>query len=218
VRFSDSRVYPVQRREDSLAFSDVVGAAYMQRVQLFSDGFYRTPDIHWDRAAWRGNPFYYFAHGAAVSEVEINRFTGEYHLRRVDILHDAGDSLSPLIDLGQIEGGFFQGMGWLTLEELLWNSDGRLATNGASTYKLPSLHELPEVFNVHLLERATQPGVVGGSKAVGEPPFMLAISVREALKDAIRAFQPRAVVNLKSPATPEAVYWALEAALGLEGV
>jgi xanthine dehydrogenase large subunit len=136
----------------------------------------------------------------------------------VDILHDAGNSLSPLIDLGQIEGGFYQGMGWLTLEELVWNTDGRLVTNGASTYKLPSLHELPESFNVRLLERAEQPGVVYGSKAVGEPPFMLAISAREALKDAIRAFDPRGIVELRSPATPEAVYWALEAALEAERV
>ncbi len=210
IVFADSRVFVIGAPEKDMAFKDVVQSAYMQRVQLFSDGFYRTPEIHWDKQNWRGIPFYYFAYGACVAEMEINRFTGEYTLRRVDILHDVGDSLSPLIDQGQIEGGFVQGMGWLTLEELLWNPDGRLATGGASTYKLPSLHELPETFNVSLLTRASQPGVVYGSKAVGEPPFMLAFAVREALKDAIHAFNP-GVVELKSPATPEAVYWALEA-------
>lgn len=120
-----------------------------------------------------------------------------------------GDSLSPVVDLGQVEGGFFQGMGWLTLEELVWDAEGRLATKGASTYKLPSLAELPQVFNVRFLERATEPGVVYGSKAVGEPPLMLAISVREALKDAIAAFGG-GLVELASPATMEAVYWAIE--------
>jgi xanthine dehydrogenase large subunit len=213
IVFENGVVYPLGAPELTVAFKEVVSSAYMQRVQLFSDGFYRTPGIHWDKAKGKGNAFYYFAYGACVSEVEVNRFTGEYITRRVDILHDVGDSLSPLIDKGQIEGGFYQGMGWLTLEELVWNSDGRLATNGASTYKLPSLHELPAIFNVELLTRAAEPGVVYGSKAVGEPPFMLAIAVREALKDAIHTFNPRGVVNLASPATPEAVYWALEAAL-----
>jgi xanthine dehydrogenase large subunit len=211
IVFEDGRVYPLGAPELAVDWRGIVHTAYMQRVQLFSDGFYRTPDIHWDKQKGKGHAFYYFAYGAAVSEVEVNTFTGEYTTRRVDILHDVGDSVSPLIDIGQIEGGFFQGMGWLTLEELVWTADGRLATNGASTYKLPSLHELPETFNVNLLTRATQPGVVYGSKAVGEPPFMLAISVREALKDAIQSLNPRAAINLASPATPEAVYWALEA-------
>jgi xanthine dehydrogenase large subunit len=219
IVFEDGRVYPLGAPELAVEWRGIVHTAYMQRVQLFSDGFYRTPGIHWDKAKGQGKPFYYFAYGAAVSEVEVNRYTGEHHMRRVDILHDVGNSLSPLIDLGQIEGGFAQGAGWLTLEELVWNVDGRLVTNGASTYKLPSLHELPPVFNVNLLERAAQPSVVYGSKAVGEPPFMLAISVREALKDAIRAFNPRGgAVNLASPATPEAVFWALEAMLEPEKV
>ena len=210
VVFEDGMIYPLGAPEKAVDWKSVVMNAYLQRVQLFSDGFYRTPNIHWDRQKGKGDAFYYFAYGAAVSEVEVNTFTGEYHTRRVDILHDVGDSLSPLIDRGQIEGGFYQGMGWLTLEELVWNADGRLVTNGASTYKLPSLHELPETFNVNFLTRAAQDGVVYGSKAVGEPPFMLAISVREALKDAIRSLGD-GVVSLASPATPEAVYWALEA-------
>ena len=210
VVFEDGMIYPLGAPERAIDWKSVVMSAYLQRVQLFSDGFYRTPNIHWDRQKGKGDAFYYFAYGAAVSEVEVNTFTGEYHTRRVDILHDVGDSLSPLIDRGQIEGGFYQGMGWLTLEELVWNADGRLVTNGASTYKLPSLHELPPVFNVNFLTRAAEDGVVYGSKAVGEPPFMLAISVREALKDAIRSLGSR-VVSLASPATPEAVFWALEA-------
>ena len=210
VVFEDGLIYPLGAPERAIDWKSVVMSAYLQRVQLFSDGFYRTPNIHWDKQKGKGDAFYYFAYGAAVSEVEVNTFTGEYHTRRVDILHDVGDSLSPLIDRGQIEGGFYQGMGWLTLEELVWNADGRLVTNGASTYKLPSLHELPQVFNVNFLTRAAQDGVVYGSKAVGEPPLMLAISVREALKDAIHSLGS-SVVSLASPATPEAVFWALEA-------
>jgi xanthine dehydrogenase large subunit len=147
-----------------------------------------------------------------VSEVEVDGFTGMYSLRRVDILHDVGDSLSPLVDLGQVEGGFIQGLGWLTLEELVWTEDGRLATSGASTYKLPGLGECPEVFNVKLLDKATEPGVVHGSKAVGEPPLMLAISAREALRHAVAAFgNGRAgIVELGCPSTPEAVFWAIQ--------
>src|SRR5699024_9865462 len=159
-----------------------------------------------------------FAYGAAASEVEVDGFTGAYRTRRVDIVHDIGDSLSPLVDIGQIEGGFVQGAGWLTLEELVWDysegaNRGRLATQGASTYKLPSFSEMPEEFNVHLYERATETGVVYGSKAVGEPPLMLAFSVREALREAAAAFGPAGRgLELASPATPEAVFWALSEA------
>jgi xanthine dehydrogenase large subunit len=165
-----------------------------------------------------GSPFKYFAYGAAVAEMEVDGFTGGYTTRRVDIVHDVGDSLSPLVDLGQIEGGFVQGAGWLTLEDLRWDESdgdgrGRLTTQSASTYKLPSLSEMPTEFNVALLDRAHEDGAVYGSKAVGEPPLMLAFSVREALRDACAAFgPPGTVVELASPATPEAVYWALTAA------
>ena len=194
----------------SMTFAELCEAAYKQRVPLFAGGFYRTPDIHWDPAVGRGRPFYYYAFGAAVSEVEVDGFTGQYRILRTDILHDAGDSLSPVIDRGQIEGGFLQGVGWLTLEELLWSDDGRLTTTGASTYKLPSLSEMPEVFNVEMLERAAQPGVVMGSKAVGEPPLMLAISVREAIRDAVAAFgNGDCAVSFDSPATPERVFFAV---------
>jgi xanthine dehydrogenase large subunit len=212
IKFENGKVWSIWIPEQTLTFADVVKTAYFQRVQLFSDGYYRTPELHWDKSKMHGKPFHYFAFGAAVSEVEVDGFTGAYKVRRVDILHDVGDSLSPLVDKGQLEGGFIQGLGWLTLEDLRWDAKGQVATRSASTYKLPSFSELPEVFNVDLLPRATESGVVYGSKAVGEPPVMLAISVREALRDAVAAFGERkGVVELASPATPEAVFWAIEA-------
>ena len=187
-------------------------------MQLFAAGYYRTEGLHWDADRQQGSPFKYFAYGCAAAEVEVDGCTGASRLRRVDIVHDVGDSLSPLLDLGQIEGGFVQGVGWLTLEELRWDTGdgptrGRLQTPSASTYKLPSLSEMPEVFNVALLENATETGSVYGSKAVGEPPLLLAFSAREALRQAIGAFGPAGrSVELASPATPEAVFWAIDAA------
>ncbi len=201
-----------------IAWADLVREAYFQRVQLWAAGFYRTAGLHWDAERMQGEPFKYFAYGAAAAEVQVDRFTGAYRLRRADIVHDVGDSLSPLIDLGQIEGGFVQGVGWLTLEELRWDETGgphrgRLNTQAASTYKIPSFSEMPPVFNVHMLERATESGVVYGSKAVGEPPLMEAFSVREALRQAVAAFGPAGwSVALACPSTPEAVYWAVQAA------
>ncbi|MFE0800929.1 xanthine dehydrogenase molybdopterin binding subunit [Streptomyces sp. NPDC058812] len=204
--------------DKELAWDDLVRTAYFQRVQLSAAGYYRTEGLHWDAKAFQGSPFKYFAIGAAAAEVEVDGFTGAYRLRRVDIVHDVGDSLSPLIDIGQVEGGFVQGAGWLTLEDLRWDTSdgphrGRLQTQAASTYKLPSFSEMPEEFNVTLLENATEEGAVYGSKAVGEPPLMLAFSVREALRQAAAAFGPSGVgVELASPATPEAVYWAIQSA------
>ncbi|MEU1014157.1 xanthine dehydrogenase molybdopterin binding subunit [Streptomyces sp. NPDC005900] len=204
--------------DKELAWDDLVRTAYIQRVQLSAAGFYRTEGLHWDVTTFRGSPFKYFALGAAATEVEVDGFTGAYRIRRVDIVHDVGDSLSPLIDIGQVEGGFVQGAGWLTLEDLRWDTGdgpnrGRLQTQAASTYKLPSFSEMPEEFNVRLLENATEEGAVYGSKAVGEPPLMLAFSVREALRQAAAAFGPSGVgVELASPATPEAVYWAIQEA------
>ncbi|HUR33974.1 MAG TPA: xanthine dehydrogenase molybdopterin binding subunit, partial [Vicinamibacterales bacterium] len=213
VRFADGVVQaagnaagPAQR----LAFQDVCERAYRQRIPLFSYGYYRTPDIHFDPVAGRGKPFHYFAYGAAVSEIEVDGFTGQYRLLRTDILEDVGTSISPVVDRGQVEGGFIQGVGWLTLEELQWDEAGRLATGGASTYKLPSWSEVPDIFNVAFLERAAQPGVVLGSKAVGEPPLMLALSVREAIRDAVRAFGAPADQVLQSPLTPERVFFAVQ--------
>ncbi|GAA3832882.1 xanthine dehydrogenase molybdopterin binding subunit [Nocardioides panacisoli] len=203
---------------DRLTWEQLVNTAYHQRIQLWAAGFYKTEGLHWDAAAMRGQPFKYFAYGVAAAEVEVDGFSGAYAVRRVDIVHDVGDSLSPLVDIGQIEGGFVQGAGWLTLEDLRWDESdgphrGRLATQAASTYKLPSLSEMPAEFNVTLLEKAHEDGVVYGSKAVGEPPLMLAFSVREALRQAAAAFGPAGTsVDLASPATPEAVYWALDAA------
>ncbi|MER6391341.1 xanthine dehydrogenase molybdopterin binding subunit [Streptomyces sp. NPDC001523] len=206
--------------DKELAWDELVRTAYFQRVQLSAAGFYRTEGLHWDAKAFQGSPFKYFSYGAASAEVEVDGFTGGYRIRRVDIVHDVGDSLSPMIDIGQVEGGFVQGAGWLTLEDMRWDTGdgpnrGRLLTQAASTYKLPSFSEMPEEFNVRLLENATEEGAVYGSKAVGEPPLMLAFSVREALRQAAAAFGPAGVgVELASPATPEAVYWAIEAARG----
>ncbi|MDF3069865.1 MAG: xanthine dehydrogenase, molybdopterin binding subunit [Polyangiaceae bacterium] len=211
VLFENGSVLPWQRPADAVPFRAVVEQAYLERTPLFATGYYRTPKIHFDRDSGRGKPFHYYAYGAAVSEVEVDGFTGQYRLLRADVLHDVGSSLSPLVDRGQIEGGFLQGVGWLTTEELVWNEHGALSTSGASTYKLPGLGECPPHFNVKLLERAAEPGVVYGSKAVGEPPFMLAISVREALRAAVAAFGTGGVVELAAPATPEAVFWAIEA-------
>ncbi|GAA4961281.1 xanthine dehydrogenase molybdopterin binding subunit [Yinghuangia aomiensis] len=204
--------------ETELAWDDLVRTAYFQRVQLSASGFYRTEGLHWDAKTFRGSPFKYFAYGAAAAEVEVDGFTGAYRIRRVDIVHDVGDSLSPMIDIGQVEGGFVQGAGWLTLEDLRWDTGdgprrGRLLTQAASTYKLPSFSEMPEEFNVTLMENATEEGAVYGSKAVGEPPLMLAFCVREALRQAAAAFGPGgASVELAAPATPEAVFWAVQAA------
>ena len=206
-----------------LTWEEAVREAYLSRVQLWAAGFYRTEGIEWDSTAMRGHPFKYFAYGVAACEVEVDGFTGAHRTRRVDIVHDVGDSLSPLVDLGQIEGGFVQGAGWLTLEDLRWDetdgsSRGRLLTASASTYKLPAWSEMPEELHVATLERAHEDGAIYGSKAVGEPPLMLALSVREALRDAVAAFGPeRASVDLPSPATPEAVYWAVERARRGEG-
>jgi xanthine dehydrogenase large subunit len=212
VRFESNRVFPSHRSGASLPLAEIAEAAFRQRAPLFAQGYYRTPDIYFDPQTGQGKPFHYFACGAAVSEVEIDGFTGDCRVVRVDILHDVGDSLAPLIDMGQIEGGFVQGLGWLTIEELLWDAEGRVSTNSASTYKLPSWPELPETFNVRFLERAGEPGVILGSKAVGEPPLMLAISVREAIRDAIAAFGLGGPVELDVPATPEKIFWAIERA------
>jgi xanthine dehydrogenase large subunit len=217
-RFVDGQVRSLDFASERVSWEEIVKDAYFQRVQLWAAGFYRTAGLYWDSSVMQGAPFKYFAYGVAASEAEVDGFTGAYRLRRVDIVHDVGDSLSPLIDLGQIEGGFVQGAGWLTLEDLRWEerhqpNRGKLTTHAASTYKLPSFSEMPEIFNVSLLERAAEDGVVYGGKAVGEPPLMLAFSVREALRQAAAAFGPPGTsVDLASPATPEAVYWAVEQA------
>ncbi|HEY1515523.1 MAG TPA: xanthine dehydrogenase molybdopterin binding subunit [Solirubrobacteraceae bacterium] len=219
VRIVEGIARPLSASEEiHVGWDELVRTAYFQRVQLSASGFYRTEGLHWDSTVMQGNPFKYFAYGAAATEVEVDGFTGAYRTLRVDIVHDVGDSLSPLIDIGQIEGGFVQGAGWLTLEDLRWDTSdgpgrGRFLTQSASTYKLPSFSEMPETFNVTLLRDATEAGAVYGSKAVGEPPLMLAFSVREALRQAAAAFgEAGTSVNLASPATPEAMFWAVEQA------
>jgi xanthine dehydrogenase large subunit len=212
VQFSHGLVFPNGEEHRAIPIARVCDAAYRKRIPLFAQGYYKTPDIHYDPQTGRGEPFHYFAYAAAISEVEVDSFTGDYRLLRTDILEDVGDSVSPIVDRGQIEGGFIQGVGWLTLEELVWDSKGRLATAGASTYKLPSWTEVPDVFEVSFLERATEAGTIFGSKAVGEPPLMLAISVREAIRDAIAAFGAGGPVSLESPATPERVFFAVQRA------
>ncbi|MGN6203289.1 xanthine dehydrogenase molybdopterin binding subunit [Humibacter sp.] len=224
VRFENGVVTGLGAGDRSLTFGEVVTAAYWQRVQLSAAGYYRTEGLHWDPETWQGSPFKYFAYGAAATEVEVDGFTGAYRTRRVDIVHEAGDSLSPLIDIGQIEGAYVQGAGWLTLEDMRWDASdgpnrGRLLTQAASTYKLPSFSEMPEVFNVALYDKGHEPGAVYGSKAVGEPPLMLALSVREALRQAIASFgAPGTSVRLSSPSTPETVFWAIQAARGAADV
>ncbi len=209
VQFLPNRV---RVGDEEVPFPDFVRQAYFGRVQLSAAGFYKTPKIHWDRKAGRGSPFYYFAYGAACSEVSIDTLTGEYLIDRADILHDVGRSLNPAIDIGQVEGAFVQGMGWLTTEELWWDAKGRLRTHAPSTYKIPLASDRPKIFNVKLAEWAenAEP-TIGRSKAVGEPPFMLAISVLEALSMAVASVADyKHCPQLDAPATPERVLMAVE--------
>ena len=192
----------------SQGFADLVAAAYQARVSLSSTGFYATPEISWDRAAGRGQPFYYFAYGAAITEVVIDTLTGENRILRADILHDAGASLNPALDIGQIEGGYVQGAGWLTTEELVWDQAGRLRTHAPSTYKIPTASDAPDVFNVTLWDEPNRKETVYRSKAVGEPPFVLGISAWLALADACAACGEQ-FPDLQAPATPEAILAAI---------
>lgn len=195
----------------ALPLAELAQLAHASRVSLSATGYFRTPKLHYDRARHRGRPFLYFACGAAVSEVEIDTLTGEYRVRRVDVLHDTGDSLNPAIDLGQVEGGFVQGMGWLTTEELWWDEAGRLRTHAPSTYKIPACGDVPEDFRVTLRRVRNREPTVHRSKAVGEPPLMLALSVFHALKDAVAAVgEHRLAPRLDAPATPERILLAIE--------
>ncbi|OCJ16220.1 xanthine dehydrogenase molybdopterin binding subunit [Rhizobium sp. AC44/96] len=198
--------------DKEIPFSDFIKQAYFARVQLSAAGFYKTPKIHWDRAAGRGTPFYYYSYGASCTEVSIDTLTGEYLIDRTDILHDVGRSLNPAIDIGQVEGAFVQGMGWLTTEELWWDAKGRLRTHAPSTYKIPLASDRPKIFNVRLAEWSENAEhTIGRSKAVGEPPFMLAISVLEALSMAVASVADYKVCpKLDAPATPERVLMAVE--------
>jgi xanthine dehydrogenase large subunit len=210
IRFANGRVLC---GEQAIAFADLVRAAYESRVQLWSDGFYATPKIHWSPTTMHGRPFYYFAYGAAVSEVVIDTLTGEFSPLRTDILHDAGRSLNPAIDIGQIEGGFVQSMGWLTTEELVWHpGTGMLQTHAPSTYKIPTANDLPAIMNTQLFDNPNAEPSIHRSKAVGEPPMLLAFSVLLAIRDAISAVGDHRVdPPLRAPATPEAILDALDA-------
>ena len=211
VVFATDVVAGAESEQIKLPFQEVVAAAHVQRISLASTGFYRTPEIYYDRAKGQGHPFHYFAIGAAVTEVEVDGFTGMSRILWTDILHDVGDSINPGINLGQIEGGFVQGAGWLTCEELVWNDRGVLLTHSPDTYKIPAVGDRPLELNVQFFRNATQRNTIHGSKAVGEPPLMLAISVREAIRDAIATFGPgQGEIELRSPATCEAVWMAIQ--------
>ncbi|MBL4831486.1 MAG: xanthine dehydrogenase molybdopterin binding subunit [Aliivibrio sp.] len=202
----------IQIREKYMPFVELVQLAYFNQVSLSSTGFYRTPKIFYDHEKASGRPFYYYAYGASCSEVVIDTLTGEYKILRADILHDVGASLNPAIDIGQIEGGFIQGVGWLTTEELVWNEQGKLMTNGPASYKIPAISDMPIDFRTQLLENRSNPeDTVFNSKAVGEPPFMLAISVWSAIKNAIASVAVEGrIPKLDTPATPERVLWAVK--------
>ena len=195
------------------SFAEVATRAHQNRISLSATGFYKTPEIQWDRIAGKGRPFFYFAYGAAVTEVVVDTLTGEYRILRADILHDAGASLNPALDIGQIEGGYVQGSGWLTTEELVWDDDGRLRTHAPSTYKIPACGDRPDVFNVSLWDGENHADTIYRSKAVGEPPFMLGMSTFFALSDAAAACGPHYPM-LQAPATPEEVLNAIERARG----
>ncbi|MBK7459952.1 MAG: xanthine dehydrogenase molybdopterin binding subunit [Betaproteobacteria bacterium] len=215
VCFADGEVFVGGQ---SIAFAEVVGQAYLARVQLWSDGFYATPGLSWDKQAMQGHPFHYFAYGAAVSEVLVDTLTGEWKLLRADLLHDAGRSLNPALDIGQVEGAFIQGMGWLTMEELVWHpadgspKAGLLLTHAPSTYKIPTANDCPPVFNTRLFDQPNRVDSIHRSKAVGEPPLLLSFSVFFALRDAISAAGGHRVdPPLQAPATPEAILRAIVA-------
>ena len=216
--FADGQVFAREYPKKTVRIEQVTQAAYLERISLSAAGYYRTPDIHWDRANGRGRPFHYFAYGAAVTEVEVDRFTGMMQVLRTDILQDAGDSINEGVNRGQVEGGFVQGMGWLTCEELKWDDQGRLLTHSPDTYKIPAFGDRPKIFNVDFLQNSSQSNVIHGSKAVGEPPLMLAISVREAIRDAVAAFGiPGGEVVLPSPGTCEAIFMAIRKRLDVNG-
>ena len=209
IAFKDGKVTVGKK---SMSFAELAMLAWQNRVSLSATGFYATPDIEWDRTVGRGRPFYYFAYGAAISEVVVDTLTGEYRNLRTDILHDVGRSLNPAIDIGQIEGGFVQGAGWLTSEELVWDARGRLMTHAPSTYKIPACSDRPRIFNVDLWKKGlNQEKTIYRSKAVGEPPLILGMAAFFALSDAIAACgDGTRPVLLDAPATPERVLFAIE--------
>jgi xanthine dehydrogenase large subunit len=209
VEFKDNHASCGKQR---ISFEELVVQAYENRIQLWSDGFYKTPGLNWDRDAMQGSPFYYFAYGAAVSEVVVDTLTGEWKLLQTDILHDAGNSINPAIDIGQVEGAYIQGMGWLTSEELCWNEQGRLTTHAPSTYKIPTITDCPQKFTTRLYRNVNVEDTILRSKAVGEPPLLLPFSVFFAIRDAIASLADNRInPPLRAPATPEAILDAIDA-------
>jgi xanthine dehydrogenase large subunit len=196
--------------KEVVPFAELVRQAYFARVQLWASGFYKTPKIGYDPKTLKGRPFFYFAYGAAVSEVAIDTLTGECRLLRADILHDVGRSLNPALDIGQIEGGYVQGLGWLTTEELWWNEQGRLMTHAPSTYKIPVASDVPADFRVRLWDGENVEDSIHRSKAVGEPPLMLAMSVFHAIKDAIAPAESGVRHDLNAPATAPEILRVVE--------
>ena len=196
--------------DETMTFAELARFCVLERISLSATGYYRTPGITWDRAEKTGRPFFYFAYGAACSEVVIDTLTGEMKLLAVDILHDCGASLNPALDIGQIEGGFVQGLGWLTTEELVFDAEGRLRTHAPSTYKIPVASDVPAHFRVELWDEPNREAAIYRSKAVGEPPVMLAISAFMAIADAIHTLAPGKPVQLRAPATPEAILDAID--------
>ncbi len=206
VKFSGGEVH---LGDHSLSFAAAVKAAYLGRISLSATGFYATPKIHWDKDRSTGRPFFYYAYGAAVSEVAVDMLTGENRILRTDIIHDVGRSLNSALDIGQIEGGFVQGAGWLTTEELVWDTDGRLRTHAPSTYKIPTCADRPPIFNVALFaDGINSEDTIHKSKAVGEPPLMLGISVLMALSHALEGVGGDDYPALDAPATPERLLMA----------
>jgi xanthine dehydrogenase large subunit len=216
ISFAANRIYAGNR---SLSFPELAALAWDRRVSLSASGYYRTPKIHWDPATGTGRPFYYFAYGAAATEVAIDTLTGEMRVLRAELVQDCGRSLNPAIDLGQIEGAFVQGLGWLTTEELWWDEAGRLRTHGPSTYKIPGSRDVPPVFHARILEDApNREDTIFHSKAVGEPPLMLAIAAWLAIRDAVANAAPNGrPVAIDAPATPERILAALETARAAGG-
>jgi xanthine dehydrogenase large subunit len=207
IKFEDSTIL-VDKKQ--IPFDEFISLAYLNRVELFSNGFYKTPKIHFDPATQKGRPFFYYSYGACVSEVIVDCLTGEYKLLAVDILHDVGASLNPAIDIGQIVGGYIQGMGWLCSEELKWNDSGALLTTGASTYKIPAIGDTPERFEVKIKPHiSNHENTIHKSKAVGEPPLMLAISTWLSIKNAIFNANNENISGLNAPASFEQVFFSL---------
>ncbi len=216
IVMAENSVYHKEFPRKRISFQEVVQSAYFARVSLSETGFYRTPGIHWDKKIGSGRPFNYYAFGMAVSEIELDILTGHHRILRTDILHDVGNSVNRGIDLGQVQGAFIQGLGWCTTEECKWDDKGNLLNHSPDTYKIPSITDIPEDFRVAFLENQPNPKAIGKSKAVGEPPLMLAISVWLAIKDAISAIKNHTIEpDLHIPATNEAILIAIEQLISL---